>query len=186
MNHELRKNNYKLNKKYLKKSWISPKVEVRNSALHGLGLFAKESIKKDEVVVIWGGNFVNRTEADLARQKGLAVQQIDENLFDVFDWDNKNQDPSYNHNHSCDPNTWMKDEVTIISRRNIKTGEELSIDYAMFELDNDHIMPWKCQCGSELCRRTVTGKDWRKKDLQERYKNHFFPYINKKIRELDN
>jgi SET domain-containing protein len=33
-------------------------------------------------------------------------------------------------NHSCDPNLWHADVVTITARRDIAAGEELTIDYA--------------------------------------------------------
>lgn len=170
--------------KYLKQSWISPKVEQRNSPTHGLGLFAKEPINEGETVVIWGGDFMNTAEAQKEKQKGKAIQQIEENLWDVFDYASRNDDPSYNHNHSCDPNTWMQDEVTISARRSIKPEEELTIDYAVFVLDEDWELPGECKCGTALCRHKITGKDWQRKDLQERYKNHFSPYLNRKIEEL--
>ncbi len=170
------------NNNYLKESWISPKVEVRDSHSHGLGLFAKEPIEKDEVVIIWGGNFTNETEARKAKKEGKAIQQIDDNLWDVFDYETRNEDPSYNHNHSCDPNTWMIDEVTITARREIDQDEELTIDYAVFVIDENYVIPGECKCGSNVCRHRITGKDWQRKDLQERYKNNFSPYLNKKIK----
>src|SRR3989338_10400113 len=168
-------------KEYLKESWISPKVEERNSPAHGRGLFAKEPIKAGEVVVIWGGVFVNEAEAEKAKLVVKAIQQIDDDLWDVFDYETRNDDPSYNHNHSCDPNTWMEDEVTIRARRDILPEEELTIDYATFVVDDNYIMPGECKCGTELCRRTITGKDWQKRDLQERYGEHFSPHLNARI-----
>lgn len=168
-------------KEYLKESWISPKVEERNSPAHGRGLFAIESIKAGEVVVIWGGEFVNKVEAQKAKQEGKAVQQIGENLYDIFDHSTRNDDPSYNHNHSCDPNTWMDDEVIISARRGINPGEELTIDYATFVIDDNYVMPGECKCGASLCRHTITGKDWQRKDLQERYEGHFSPYLDDRI-----
>src|SRR3989338_7410869 len=169
------------NKKYLKESLISPKVEVRNSPSHGLGLFAKELISEGEAVITWGGDFMSGVEAQKAKQEGKAIQQIEENLWDVFDHATRNDDPSYNHNHSCDPNTWMEDEVTISARRDILPEEELTIDYATFVVDDNYIMPGECKCGTELCRRTITGKDWQKRDLQERYGEHFSPHLNARI-----
>ncbi len=123
-------------------------------------------------------------EAQKAKWEGKAVQQIDEDLWEVFDYATRNDDPSYNHNHSCDPNTWMQDEVTITARRNIKPKEELTIDYAMFELDESWVMPGECTCETTFCRHTITGKDWQRKDLQRRYKNHFSPYLNRKIKQV--
>ncbi len=169
------------NKKYLKQSWISPKVEEKNSSSHGRGLFAKDLIRAGEVVVIWGGDFMSEIEAKKAKQEGKAIQQINENLWDVFDYETRNDDPSYNHNHSCDPNTWMQDDVTITARRDINPGEELTIDYAMLVIDDIWVMP-NCKCGLKSCRHTITGLDWQRKDLQERYGNHFSPFINLRIR----
>ncbi|HLC52886.1 MAG TPA: SET domain-containing protein-lysine N-methyltransferase [Candidatus Nanoarchaeia archaeon] len=171
--------------KYLKESWITPKVNEMDSLLHEKGLFAKEPINKGEVVVIWGGNFVNETEARKAKEEGRAIQQIDNDLWDVFDYETRNDDLSYNHNHSCNPNTWMRDEVTIIARRKIKPEEELTIDYVMFVLDENYKMPNACKCGTTLCRQTITGKDWQLSKLQKRYKNNFNPGLNKRIKKLN-
>jgi len=82
-------------------------------------------------------------------------------------------------NHSCDPNVWFDDKDLIVASRDIKEGEELYYDYALSE-SNDHIQ-LDCLCGSALCRGKVTGKDYQRPDLQERYGRHFMPYILKKI-----
>ncbi len=78
----------------------------------------------------------------------------------------------------------MKDEVTLIARRDIQAGEELTADYAMWESGEDWVMHQECFCGSEHCRKVITGKDWRLKELQERYANHFSPFINERISRL--
>lgn len=39
-------------------------------------------------------------------------------------------------NHSCDPNVWMQDEVTSVARRDVRAGEELTMDYAMIREDD--------------------------------------------------
>ena len=44
----------------------------------------------------------------------------------------------------------------------------------------DFVSSWECSCGSSFCRKRVTGKDWRILELQERYKGHFLPFINKR------
>ncbi len=41
-----------MNKTYNKKSWVSDKLEMRDSTIHGKGVYAKEYIPKGEVVVI--------------------------------------------------------------------------------------------------------------------------------------
>lgn len=44
------------------KSRLSNKVEVRNKSLNGKGIFAKEDIKKGEIVFIKGGHILTRNE----------------------------------------------------------------------------------------------------------------------------
>jgi len=84
-------------------------------------------------------------------------------------------------NHSCDPNLWMKDEITLMARREIAAGEELMADYMMWEANEDYRAAWQCSCGSPLCRRNITGRDWRLPELQETYRNHFSPFLNERI-----
>lgn len=173
-------------KKYRKQSWINPHVEIKSSPLHGKGMFAVAPIKKGEIVVVWGlpERYDNKEDAEKAAAKGRAkgkaiiVGQLDENLFTV---EERGDDLTHFMNHSCDPNVWMNDEVTLVARRDIKPKEELTLDYALIEADENYIVSWECVCGSKLCRKRVTGQDWRISDLQERYKDHFTPLINKRI-----
>jgi hypothetical protein len=41
-------------------SYLSPKTEVRESKIHGRGLFATADIAKDEIVAVKGGRIVDR------------------------------------------------------------------------------------------------------------------------------
>jgi len=168
-------------KEYRKEDWISPKVEIRPSPIDGKGMFAVAPIKRDEVVAIWGGNFVNRAEAAKARLAGKSFQQIDDDVFEVYDYEKRGEGGTYYHNHSCNPNTWMRDEVTIIARGDIGPDEELTLDYAMVEADEDHVAVAECRCGTSECRKQITGKDWRLPELQERYAGHFSPMIGRQI-----
>jgi len=60
-------------------SYLSPKAEVRPSAIHGQGLFARESIAKGEIVCIKGGHvFDRRRLAELQPDLGPAEIQITE------------------------------------------------------------------------------------------------------------
>jgi len=161
-----------------KKAWIPLKADIRQSSISEKGMFAREPVKKGEKVVVWGGAYVTKDEAEKEKLKGKLVMQWDENLYSVED---RGDDDSYFINHSCDPNLWMSDAFTLVARKNIKTDEEITADYALWEADEKYISAWECHCGSALCRKRVTGKDWRLHDLQNRYQNHFSPLINKRI-----
>lgn len=83
-------------------------------------------------------------------------------------------------NHSCDPNAWMLDAVTLAARRPIAAGEEITADYALWLFEQD----WRldpCRCGSPLCRGRVTSQDWQRPELQSRYAGHFTPFLNRLI-----
>ena len=110
-----------------KEDWVSPKVEIRASPVHGRGMFAMSPIASGETVVIWGGTFVERGEAERARAQGKVVMQLDDGVYSV---EERGEAPSYFMNHSCDPNVWMADTVTLVARRGIVPGEELAVDYA--------------------------------------------------------
>lgn len=170
-------------RRYKPKSWIDSRVEVRSSTIEASGMFAREPIKKGEVVVIWGGTLMTEQDIRAGKARKHSITAIDEGLY-LADWADEDDSPDNFMNHSCNPNTWMKDEVTLVARRNIKAGEELTADYAMWESDESWVLHQECRCGSKLCRKIITGKDWRLEELEERYKNHFSPFINKRITNL--
>ena len=106
--------------------------------------------------------------------------QIDENLH-LVEQSEITQTLEGSMNHSCDSNVWMEDEVTLVARRDISTEEEITVDYALFTTQPNWMLDNLCQCGSLYCRHTITGNDWKLKDVQERYRNHFSPFINRRI-----
>lgn len=160
------------------KTWVSPKVKFSKSPLGGKGMFAISDINIGEKVISWGGIYTDKSTALKAKKQGKLVMQVDVNLYSVED---RGEDDSYFINHSCDSNLWMKDARTLIARKDIESGEELTADYALWEADESFIPSWSCACKSPLCRGRFTGKDWRNKDIQKRYKDHFLPLINKRI-----
>lgn len=48
--------------------------------------------------------------------------------------------------------------------------------------DDDYQM--ECRCGAASCRRVITGQDWLRKDLQEKYAGYFSLYLAEKIGRL--
>jgi uncharacterized protein len=161
-----------------RKSWLNPKVSVKKSPIHDLGLFAKKPIKVDEIVMIIGGTTLTDKEVEDKMKRGERYDGValatNLNLsIEPQDW------PGIHGNHSCNPNLWMKDEVTITARRDIRLEEELTTDYAMYTIHPNWSM--RCNCKSSLCRRLITGNDWKLRELRERYRDHFSPIIEKLI-----
>jgi uncharacterized protein len=163
-----------------RRSWLHPAVIVRSSRIHGRGLFAVDPIAEGEVVQILGGQELTDAEVKTLigsgkRYDGIAIGP-DLNLsIEPADW------PGIHGNHSCDPNLWMADAITVEARRSVAVGEELTVDYALFTA-----APWwsmRCNCGAPNCRGVINGEDWRRPDLQARYAGHFSPFISDMIRD---
>jgi hypothetical protein len=159
-------------------SWLDPRVEVRSSGIEGRGLFATAPIAAGEVVEMLGGKpYADEDRAGLgpSAHSSLAIDESI-NLVQAAD------DPAQYGNHSCDPNLWMADEVTVIARRPIEAGEELTIDYALQTGYEGWSMP--CRCGAPTCRGIVSGRDWRDPVLQRRYAGHWSPFLQRRIDRL--
>ena len=147
-------------------------------------MFTLRTIVKGELVVTWGGPVFTKEDIRAGKARKHSVAEIGEGLY-LAAGRGEPESPDDFMNHSCDPNVWMDDEVTLVAMRDITAGEELTADYAMWSTDPSWTLPTPCGCGSRPCRRTVTGSDWKLKDLQERYRRHFSPYINDRINLLE-
>ncbi len=168
---------------YIPRSWIDPRIEIKPSSISGMGMFATELIKCDETLLIWGGNVFKRKDIIAGRTIKDSAVPIDEDLY-IATKINTPRDVAIYTNHSCEPNIWMSDEVTFVARRNIYPGEEINPDYCMWENDNQWVSKWACNCGSENCRRRITGIDWLSVNLQKVYEGYFSPFINKRIDDI--
>jgi len=172
-------------KTYLPQTWVDPRIEFRTSRISGNGMFARAPIKKGEAVCIVGGTVLTDDEfaAFQAIHRNYNSIQIDDHLHLV-------EDPQVTRalegsmNHSCDSSTWMGDDATLVARRDLEPGEEATVDYALFTTQSNWMLDGRCRCGSPHCRRIITGDDWRREDVQERYRDHFSPFINRRIKRL--
>jgi SET domain-containing protein len=160
-------------------SWLSPKTEIRQSPIQGRGLFAKAEISKDEVVAIKGGHIFDRARLkELQPILGAAEIQIAEDLFIGPLRAEEREGSMIFSNHSCTPNLGVHGQIVFVAMRAIQCSEELTHDWAMTDCDDGEM---ECRCGAAVCRRIVTGKDWMRKELQERYRGYFSWYLERKI-----
>jgi SET domain-containing protein len=161
-------------------SYLSPKTEVRESKIHGRGLFATADIAKYEIVAVKGGHIVDRKtlRERITPRLGPVEIQIGEDLFIAPVTDEERELSMLYSNHSCNPNLGMRGEITFVAMRDIRVGEEVTHDWAMTDDDEYSV---ECECGAANCRKFLTGKDWRKPELQKRYASHFSAYLADKI-----
>ncbi|MDP9184390.1 MAG: SET domain-containing protein-lysine N-methyltransferase [Actinomycetota bacterium] len=142
-------------------------------------MLAREPIAAGEVVIIWGG--VVMTEADIraGRAKPRTAAEIGEGVFLAGEHGDPDSVDDF-LNHSCDSHLWFDDEVTLSVRRALATGDEVTIDYALWGTDTE----FPCACGSPLCRGALRAGDWCLPEVRARYEGHFQPYINARLDHL--
>lgn len=163
-------------------TYRSSKTEARTSRIHGQGLFATAPIAKGEIVAVKGGYILNAQEWRVIEEElGSAEIQIAEDLFIApVQQEQRNGSMLYT-NHSCDPNIAIQGQIVFVAMREIVPNEELTHDWATTD-DLDYEM--ECNCGAANCRGIITGKDWMKKELQEKYKGWFCWFLQRKIDAL--
>lgn len=161
------------------KSILSNKVEIRDNGLNGKGIFAKEFIKKGEMVFIKGGHLLTRNEVFSTGIINSYFPISNEYFLGAKNKDEEDDIKLY-QNHSCNPNCGLHGEITFIAMRDINKDEELTTDYAFIDNEN---YKFQCTCGSENCRGTITGFDWKIKELQDKYYDYFAQYLKDKIDE---
>ena len=160
-------------------TYRSPKTEVKPSPIEGRGLFARVAIAAGEVVAVKGGHVLTRAQwRALGPTLGPAEIQITEDLVIAPATPAEREDSMLFTNHSCDPNIAIQGQIALVAMRDIAAGEELTHDWATTD-DDDYTMT--CRCGSARCRGTITGKDWMRKDLQEKYRGWFCWFLQRKL-----
>jgi hypothetical protein len=156
---------------------------VRDSPIDGQGLFATVPLNPGVVVVRLGGRLVGTDEVDaliVAADRDADLPYVDTVTIE------EGQHlvlppgtPVHHGNHSCDPTMWHVDRFAIATRQQVAAGDELTVDYAT----QTGLPGWSmnCACSSALCRGVVTGEDWRRPELQERYAGHWVPALAGRI-----
>ena len=163
-------------------TYRSPKTAVRQSPIHGQGLFAIAAIAQGEIVAVKGGYILTTQQwTPLAQELGAAEIQITEDLFIAPVHHDQREGCMVYTNHSCEPNIAIQGQIVFVAMRDIAPGEELTHDWATTD-DLDYEM--HCHCGRPSCRGVITGKDWMKQELQEKYQGWFCWFLQRKIDAL--
>lgn len=142
----------------------APPILVRDSNVHGRGVFATRRIEKGERIIEYLGERVSHDEAD---RRYESKEENDSHTFlfivdskTVIDAGTDGNDARF-FNHSCDPNCESvveKRRVFIEALRAIEPGEEMTYDYQIYR---DHDDPenidevFACRCGFANCRGTM-------------------------------
>jgi uncharacterized protein len=143
---------------------MSPLIEVRNSPIHGRGVYAKTRIVKGGRIIEYLGDRVSHAEAD----RRYELKADDDGHTFLFIVDNRTVidagvggNEARFINHGCNPNceTVTEDRrIFIEAIRAIKPGDELCYDYQLVwesTDDPEDLKLYNCRCGAKNCRGTM-------------------------------
>jgi len=151
-------------------------IIVRNSRIHGRGVFALRKIPKNRAIVRYRGKLISNAQADAqGPDDGHTFLFIlnDDYVIDAAQGGNA----ARWINHSCAPNCIAYliespskkrrfDKIVIESLRTIAPGEELTYDYRIDADNPDDPVErrlWGCRCGAKSCRGTMLSARRKKK-----------------------
>lgn len=128
-------------------------VEVKTSAIEGLGLFAAHAFKAGQRIRQINVGREVTAASPLRPERGERADHCDypDGKVVLLGF------PDRHINHSCDPNAYVVYEPAgsfIVARRKIAAGEEITCDYNINVTGGS---AWPCHCGSARCRGTTVG-----------------------------
>ena len=138
---------------------------VRNSPIHGRGVFAARVIRKGEDIIEYRGRRISTEEADELPDSDpdnpfhtFLFELNDGRVIDAA----RGGNASRWINHSCAPNCEPYEDddcrVFIAAKRTIRAGEELGYDYKLHvpgRRSARMLANYACRCGAPRCRGTM-------------------------------
>lgn len=152
-----------------------PVWRVKNSPIHGRGVFARRKIRAGTMLLEYLGEHINYAQAcaDLAAREDESNHTFLFSLEDgsVIDGGRNGNDARW-VNHCCEPNCEAREDaghITIHALRDIARGEELNYDYGLV-LEGRYTAALKrayaCCCGKPGCRHTMLAPKRRQRRAQ--------------------
>ena len=124
-------------------------LKIKRSRIHRYGVFAMEDIPRRRRVIEYTGEKVSRREMS-RRLEGDFTYIFELNSYWGIDGGVRGSGAEI-INHSCEPNLkahFVKDRIYYVSSREIRAGEELTVDYSFDAHEDPHV----CRCGAKGCR----------------------------------
>lgn len=150
------------------------------------GLFATRDIRAGEPILVFEEqphHLVTRRHVE-ERWHGTRREWFDRYAWPLSDevWVTWSPDPEEWRpvNHACDPSAWLRG-LDVVARREIRAGEEITLEYATFY--DDRMPDFACDCGAPRCRGIVRGSDWRS-EFVAHYGEHVSDHIRRKREAL--
>jgi SET domain-containing protein len=131
---------------------LAPGLSVKKSAIQGLGCFSVTQFRGRRKIAEYTGERITNAEANRrATRRKLRICAIN-NRWSLDG--SRGGNGTHYINHCCEPNAYMKilyGHILFIALREIKPGEEITIDYE----STLHSNKKRCTCGAASCRGTI-------------------------------
>lgn len=128
-------------------------MKLAPSKIHRWGIYATERIPAGRKVIEYTGEKISRRETKRRANSRDFIYLFTLDAYWTIDGAVGGSGAEY-INHSCDPNLVariMKGHILYMSVRDIKPGEELTVDYR-FDKKVEKVV---CRCGAVKCRGTI-------------------------------
>ncbi len=146
---------------------MESRILIVKRARNGKGLFVKKNFKSKQKIFEIKGKLVHESKLmDLDKKTRYNTFRFDGKFYLTP----KGEFGDY-LNHSCNPNCGIKKEgkkLFAIAIKNIKSGEEIVMDYSTIIADDDYWL-MRCKCGYKKCRRKIGKFSKLSKNKKENY-----------------
>ena len=167
------------NMRLQKKRWKKMKPFDTKDEARGTGLKIMEDCKAGEFVTEYIGEIIDRAQFKKrlweyyheGKVKGnFYMMEVNANcIIDATRKGNYSRFMNHSCNPSCEIQKWQvgnDDRVAIFAKRDLKRGDEITIDYQFEHFTMDK---WVCKCGEPNCRGSMGSQHKRNAGVQ--YKN---------------
>jgi len=147
----------------------NPKAFVKRTRKFGRGAFAKQAIRRGELIAAFDGAVYDGEFDDWTDDLLNHVIQIGKEKW------RDSKGIARLLNHSCDPNCGIKGLTRIVAMRDIAAGEQLTWDYEMTEKSS-----WwrlRCRCGSDLCRKRIGNYSNLPRAVRRKYRGYISRWL---------
>lgn len=164
---------------YLSRTWVSPKLVHGESKIHYDGVFTTAPVRKGEKLMEFGGELITREQSEDGPYRVRSIWAVEGGMYLAIPESDTAPSLDENLNHSCDANAWLAGDVTLVARRDIEAGEEITLDQGTWNFDETEytVDAEDCTCGSPICRVRLSEKDWQLPEVQKRYRGHFHSIV---------
>lgn len=157
-------------KEAISASKLNSHVTIQQT-VKGRGVFAIRKFAQGETVVVG-------IQIEEVPERTIYSLQMDFNLHVNLD------EPACVINHSCDPNTGVRNNqfggYDFVALRDIEAGEEITFDYETTEYESISVS--RCLCKSLSCRGKTLGFKFREQMLRHRYGEYIAGYLKTQSR----